>query len=89
MRVLLTAMLLVGTVVGAQAPAPTLTEMKKLQLRNITQRMEIAQLRAQAAQRDFEGAREELMKVLGTVKVEGYTLDLGTLVYQKEQTPAK
>lgn len=70
-----------------QPPAPpALTEIQKLQLQNIAQRIEIAQLRYQAAQREFDGAREDLTKLMATLKVEGYTLDLATLTYQKEVT---
>jgi hypothetical protein len=64
--------------------APTLSEIQKLQIQNVAQRIELAQLRAQAAQREFEAARGDLSKLITTLKVEGYTLDLETLSYRKD-----
>jgi hypothetical protein len=75
-------------VVQAPAPAPALSEVDRLKLQNIAQRIEIAQLKYQAAQREFEGARGDLTKLMEALKVEGYTLDLATMTYQKEK-PAK
>lgn len=71
----------------AQAP-PALSEVQRLKLQNVAQRIQIAQLQAQAAQRAFEEAREELTALVGSLKVEGWTLDLGTMGYVKEK-PAK
>ena len=49
--------------------------------------IELAQLRAQAAQREFDGARDELQKLVVSLKVEGYTLDLQSLTYTKDTPP--
>lgn len=67
----------------AQPNGPTLTEVQKLQIQVLSQRLEIAQLRAQAAQRDFDAARLEITKLLQTLEVEGYTFDIATLSYTK------
>jgi len=71
------------------APPPELSEVNRLKLQNLTQRLELAQLRAQAAQREFDGARDEIGKLVLTLKVEGYTLDLQTLAYTKDPPTAK
>lgn len=71
----------------AQAPPtkePTLSEVDRLKLQNVSQRIELAQLRFQAAQREFETARTDLAKLVEALKVDGYTLDLATLTYHKE-----
>jgi hypothetical protein len=79
----------------AQSPSvpppevPALTEVSRLQLQNLAQRIELAQLRAQAAQRDFDTARDELGKLVVSLKVDGYTLDLQTLTYTKTPPPPK
>lgn len=78
--------LLAGPLLAQDKPAPppkppALTEVQKLTLQTLLQRIEIAQLRAQAAQRDFEQARDEAQKLLSVLQVPGYTLDLQTGVY--------
>jgi hypothetical protein len=84
----LAAVLLVAAVtVGAQTP-PTISEVQRLRLQNLSQRIELAQLRAQAAQREFDAAREELSTLVVSLKVEGYSLDLQTLTYTKDPPPA-
>lgn len=65
----------------ATPAAPTLSEVKKLQIQNAMQRVEIAQLR-------FENARQDLLRLMAEAKVEGYTLDLATMTYQKDEKPA-
>ena len=60
---------------------PALTDVEKLQLQVISQKLEIAQLKAQAAQRDFDAAREEFSKLLASLQKEGFTLDLQKLEY--------
>jgi hypothetical protein len=69
--------------VPSSAPAPTLTDVQKLQIQNIAQRIEIAQLRAQQAQRDFDAANADAQKLIAALQVPGYTLDLQTLTYTK------
>lgn len=93
MRSLVFTLLLVVTVQAQSTPTqstptqstPTLTEVQRLQLQTIAQRIEIAQLKAQAAQREFDVARGDLTRLMDALKVAGYTLDLGTMNYQKEK----
>jgi hypothetical protein len=66
------------------APQPELKELERLKLQNLAQRIELAQLRAQAAQREFDAAREELSKLVLSLKIDGYSLDLQTLTYVKD-----
>jgi hypothetical protein len=77
----------------AQAPAslpiPTLTTEQKLQIQNVAQKMQIAQLQSQAAQRDFDAARVELQTLLKSLEKDGYTLDLQTLTYTKKEPSKK
>lgn len=87
---------LFGLSVAGQAPAPAtmdkvpaLTEVQKLQVQNLAQSIEIAQLRAQQAQRDFDTARAELGKLIQSLQRDGYTLDLTKLEYTKAQEPIK
>jgi hypothetical protein len=88
---------LAATLLLLQAPTapppkpdtPTLTEVQRLQIQTLAQKLEIAQLKAQAAQRDFDSARDELSKLVVALKVEGYTLDLQTLSYTKDPPPQK
>jgi hypothetical protein len=65
----------------APVSAPTLTDVQKLQIQNLAQRMEIAQLRAQQAQQDYDAARKDAAALVQTLQVPGYTLDLQTLNY--------
>lgn len=91
------ALLIVSLVVlalGQQKPdgpmtLPILTETQKLQLQNVSQRLEIAQLKAQAAQRDFDAARIDLQALLKTLEKEDYVLDLQTLTYTRKPTGEK
>jgi hypothetical protein len=80
----LLAALLGGVCFAQDAAAPTLSDVQKLRLLTTVQRVEIAQLRAQAAQR-------ELADLLKSFQVQGYTLDLDTLTYApaKVVPPAK
>ena len=64
-----------------QDKAPALSEMQKLQIQNAVQKIEITQLR-------FEAARGDLMALLNGLKIPGYTLDLSTLTYKKDAPPA-
>lgn len=68
------------------AKPPVLGETQKLQLQNLALRLEIAQLRAQAAQRDFDVARAEFATLLKSLEVPGYTFDPQTLAYVKAET---
>lgn len=76
-------------VFAQEKDSPALTDVQKLQIQNVAQRMEIAQLRAQQAQRDFESARAEAEKLIASLQVQGYTLDLQTMTYQAVPKPAE
>lgn len=69
----------------AAPAAPALSEVQRLKFQTIAQRIEIAQLKAQAAQAEFEKARADLAKLVDESKVDGYTLDLTTLTYVKKE----
>lgn len=62
---------------------PVLTNEQKLQLQTVAQRLEIAQLKAQMAQKDFDAARTELQVLMKMLEKEGYTLDFEKLAYVK------
>lgn len=68
---------------------PALTEVQKLQIQNLTQRLEIAQLRMQAAQADFDKAREEIGVLVKSLHVAGWDLNLQTMTYQKKAEEKK
>jgi len=72
---------------AAVAEAPELTETDRLRIIALSQAMEIAQLKAQAAQRDYVQAREELRTVAARLERPGYTLDLQTLTYRAVAAP--
>jgi hypothetical protein len=82
----ITAIVLVLALVGAafaqDAQAPQLTDVQKLQLQNAAQRVEIAQLRAQQAMGEFE-------RLVQSLQVQGYELDLQKLTYVKKDEPKK
>lgn len=65
----------------AGAEAPTLTEVQQLKLRASLQTVEIAQLRLQLAQQDFDRARLDTQELLRTLQQPGYRLDLNKLTY--------
>ena len=73
----------VGQAATPPTPAP-LSDVQKLTILTTVQRLEIAQLRAQAAQRELEG-------LLKSLQLPGYTLDLNTLTYvpQRPSAPTK
>lgn len=71
--------------VYAQPPVvePALTEAQKLRVQVLAQRMELAQLKAQLAQAEFDRARMEAQVLLASLQVAGYALDPQTLTYSK------
>jgi hypothetical protein len=73
----------------AQDTAPTLTDVQKLTIQNLAQRIEIAQLRAQQAQAEFDKARQAIGKLVQSLQVEGYELRLETLEYVKKPQSEK
>lgn len=64
-----------------EAAAPSLTDVQKLQLQNLAQSIELAQLRAQVAQAEFDKARLAIGELVKTLQKDGYDLDLQTLTY--------
>lgn len=64
--------------------APVLTVEQKQSIQILVQRIELAQLRAQAAQVEFEKARAETTQLVQSLQKEGYDLDLQTLTYTKK-----
>ena len=79
---LLAGVVIVATVASAQDARPVLSETQRLQIANTLQTMEIAQLKAQAAQRDFDAALEQLRVLVAGLERPGYTLDMQTLTYR-------
>ncbi len=67
-----------------KAPPP-LTETQRLQVQNMLQRIQIAQLQVQAAQREFETTRADAQKLFTSLAVDGYELDLQTYQYVKKE----
>ena len=80
--------LAIGVLLGAlvalpvASEAPTLSEVQRLQITALLQRIELAQLKAQLAQRDFESAKAELVALTGRLQVDGYELELQPLGYK-------
>ena len=72
----------VAVPVLGQPGAPTVPELDQLRIRVQVQAIEIAQLKAQAAQRDFDQAREQLRVLVAGLERPGYTLDMQTLTYR-------
>lgn len=73
----------VAAPVLGQSGAPTVPELDQLRIRVQVQAIEIAQLKAQAAQRDFTQAQEQLRGLVQSLQREGFTLDLQTLTYRE------
>ena len=69
--------------------APVLSVEQRQAVTILAQSMEIAQLRAQQAQRDFDQAREQLGKLLQSLEREGFALDLQTMTYVKKPEAGK
>lgn len=66
----------------AQEGIPAISETQRLQIANISQALELAQLRAQLAQRDFDQARERLRVLLLQLERPGYVFDVQTMTYR-------
>lgn len=71
------------------ATAPTLTVEERQAIQILAQRIELAQLRAQAAQSDFDKARGELTGLLQSLHKDGFDLNLQTMEYTKKPEPQK
>ena len=81
--------LLVQRTHASESQPPVLEQAQKLQIQNLAQKMQIAQLQAQAAQRDFDASRQELQSLLKSLEKDGYTLDLQSMAYVKKDAPKK
>ena len=90
-RATLVACLLAISAIGttAQDEAPRLTDTQRLTFQTLSQQIEIAQLRAQLAQRDFDAARDAIGKLVLSLRIDGYTLDLATLTYRPNPQETK
>lgn len=82
------------TVAFSQAPPesavkPVLSQDHRQQLQINLQRIELAQLRAQAAQVEFDRASDDLRKLLQVLSKDGYDLDLQRLDYVEKPKSTK
>jgi len=85
------AVLLVAAVaIGAPAigEVPTLADVDRLKLQNLALAMEVARLRAEAAQRDYDQARDAARVLLQQLERPGFTFDPSTLAYRPVPSPA-
>lgn len=73
---------------GAAKP-PSITEVQRLQLVTVALRLENAQLKAQAAQRDFDQALQERTALVASLQVQGFVFDPGTLTYRPAESAGK
>jgi hypothetical protein len=90
--ILATAHIISAGVAQEASSPPTVSELQRLQLVTVTQRLEIAQLKAQAVQREFDDARKELVTLKADLesKAPGFVLDLQTLTFRPApEAPAK
>lgn len=77
------ALVLLTSLSAQEVSAPVLSELQRLQIQVLVKDLELAQLRAQMAQRDFEATRTKLTALAARLQVEGYTLDLQAGTYTK------
>lgn len=89
MKVFVFAALLLVVPFAQDKPAPALTVEQKQAIQILAQRIELAQLRAQAAQSDFDKARGELAGLLQSLHKDGFDLNLQTMEYTKKPEPPK
>ncbi len=75
--------------VTADTAPPTLSEIEKLKIDNLAKRLEIAQLKAQNAQADFDKARTEITALVQSLQKDGYDLDLQTFTYTPKKAEKK
>jgi hypothetical protein len=73
----------------AAAKTPALTDVQKLQIQNLAQRLELTQTQIRAAQLDYERTAQTLTGLLQALQVPGYDLNLQTLTYTPKPEPAK
>lgn len=63
------------------AAIPLLTDVERLQLQAVFQQMEIAQLKAQVVQAEFDKAKAAANALMHSLQKPGYALDVQRLVY--------
>lgn len=82
--ILLSLLLIRGVAAQEKTAEPTLTDEQKLQLENRVQKMQIAELK-------LDAARNELITYLKTLDKPGYDLNLQTMTYSKRvsESPKK
>ncbi|HXO85222.1 MAG TPA: hypothetical protein VN803_06830 [Gemmatimonadales bacterium] len=64
--------------------APALTEVQKLHVQNLAQRLELAQTQIRAAQLEYERTAQTLTQLVQALQVPGYDLNLQALEYAKK-----
>lgn len=69
------------------AAAPTLTVEQKQAIQLLTKDLEIAQLRALAAQKDFDAAKADLIRLAAALHRPGFQLDLQAGTYTPSPPP--
>jgi hypothetical protein len=75
---------------AADAKAPPLSDVQKLQIQNLAQRLELAQTQIRAAQLEYERSAQALTQLVHTLQVPGFDLDLQRLEYvAKPPAPGK
>lgn len=77
-----------AAVQGTAAAVPVMSDVDQLRLINASQRVEIAQLKVQAAQAEFVSARDDFSKQIQAAQREGFDLNPQTLTYVRK-SPAK
>lgn len=68
---------------------PALSDVARLELALPLKDMQIAQLQAQAAQRDFEAAKAKLLELVKALDRPGYELDIQTMTYKHKPPERK
>lgn len=91
---LVAALLMAASLDARQAPpevkpAPMLAVEQKQAIQILAQQIELAQLRAQVAQNDFNKASRELATLLQSLQKDGFDLNLQTMEYTKKPEPTK
>lgn len=69
------------------ATVPVLAEIEQLRYKTYLQQMQIAQLQAQAAQRDFEVAQSAAVELNKRLQRPGYTIDWQRGIYVAAPPP--
>lgn len=81
-------LLLEAPIAGQSKPAPVLSDVDRLRLQNLALAMEVAKLRAEVAQRDYDQTREAARALLQQLERPGFTFDPSTLTYRPAPSPA-